>query len=88
MIDKNDVEKTLDTARHALSNRSELAWIGKSSLSVRAYFTGIFIGLSGIAEEDLLGAPFYRVFKDAASLSVEGVGETLTGCMRYSANLL
>lgn len=61
MIDKNDVEKTFDTARHALSNRSELAWIGKSSLSERAYFMGIFIGLSGIVEEDhLLGEPFVR----------------------------
>ncbi len=54
MIKKDTVDKAITTAQQALSNTPGLTWIRKSALSERAYFLGLYTGLSGIAKEDLL----------------------------------
>jgi uncharacterized protein YoxC len=54
MISEDEVEKALATAQHELAHNSGLSWIKKSALSERAYHLGLLIGLSGVADEELL----------------------------------
>lgn len=54
-IDKAAVETAVSAAADSLANNPNLAWIRKSSLVQRAYFLGLFEGLTAIAEEDSTG---------------------------------
>ena len=52
MIEKADVDAALKAARHDLDSMSGLAWIKQSSRLERAYYLGLFTGLSGIAKAE------------------------------------
>lgn len=52
-IDGEAVEIAINAARDALSKDRDSEWIGKSSLTERAYYMGLLSGLSAIAQEDV-----------------------------------
>jgi hypothetical protein len=50
-IEKATVDMGIAAARDALANEPGLAWVTRSSLLERAYFSGLYVGLSAIAED-------------------------------------
>ncbi len=61
-IESTAVECAINAASDALANDTDLAWIRKSCLIERAYFLGLFKGLTAIAEEDAIGNHPVRFF--------------------------
>jgi hypothetical protein len=54
MISNDTVNNAIFAARHELTNTAELSWIKESALTERAYYMGLYFGLSGIAEKEIL----------------------------------
>lgn len=52
MIKKSEVDAALAAATRILAEESSFAWIKRTTLQVRAYFVGLYAGLSGIAREE------------------------------------
>ena len=52
MIKKSEVDAALAAATRILAEESSFAWIKRTTLQVRAYFVGLYAGLSGIARQE------------------------------------
>ena len=48
-IDSNAVKTAIEAAKNSLKNDSDIAWICNSTFLERAYYLGLYKGLSSIA---------------------------------------
>jgi len=61
MISEDAVGKAVDSAEHELAKNPDMSWITKSALTERAYYVGLFNGLSGIADEELINGHIVKL---------------------------